>query len=525
MISRFIRWIAAGILVVASSLACASDAAAWVLKASAPGMVTVSGQLAEAGLQRGLPRGLPNIGDLRLRLPDGSDIPASAIARSAGPGQDVWLALCLDHSGSMSSAFRDLQDGLAAAVRGALSSPDARLRIQTMAFASEVRRVGGFSGNPEELAVLVAALPGETARDGRTRLYDAIAAALADLRSAPAAATRRLLVVSDGKDEGSTAVPDDIARDAAALAVPLDAIAYGALAPDASAPLRALAQASHGQFVLARNPAELTLAMQNLLGWPAPAQVDVVFRYAPAQGQTLAGSATLVHAPAGRAPAEYPVRLDSPISAPMEPGSAGFAPEAVAAALAAAALAVIGCLVLWKGRGKRDVDTSGTAEPTEPPDTAAAASGDASGRRRRNTVVAGSFAPPDVGRPSAYLLCTDGQLQGQRLPIEQALVRLGAGPANELVLGGDEHVSREHASIRHDAGNLYLQDLHSANGTYLNDQRLGGSAMTLLPGDRIRLGRTTLLVQAADTRQAATGQPQRAGRQPTLVRTREDSQR
>jgi pSer/pThr/pTyr-binding forkhead associated (FHA) protein len=44
---------------------------------------------------------------------------------------------------------------------------------------------------------------------------------------------------------------------------------------------------------------------------------------------------------------------------------------------------------------------------------------------------------------------------------------------------------------------LFLQDLHSGNGTFLNDERLVESAMPLAPGDRIRLGRTTLELQAS----------------------------
>ncbi|MCC2959343.1 FHA domain-containing protein [Massilia sp. IC2-278] len=520
---RIVRWLAAGILSIASALTCASAVASLgtlVLRQSAPGVVIVSGQLA------GAPP--PRAGDLRLLLPDGTEVAASELSTGAGPGPEVWLALCLDHSGSMSSSINDLKDGLAAAVHSALSGPDARLRIQTVAFASEVQPVGDFSANADEIVTLIDALPAETARDGRTRLYDALATALANLKEAPAAASRHLLVVSDGKDEGSAATPEDIARDAAALGVPLDTIAYGALAPGASAALRSLAQASSGQFVLAGNPAELTLAIQGLLQQPPSARVDMVFRYPPAPDRPAVGSAALIHAAPGAAPARYPVRLVSAIAAPMKDAAAGPVPELVAVAVAATALAVIGCVVLWKRRGKTDADTGAdTDADTVDAPAAAPREPDAGmpGRSRRNTVVGGSFAAPEAGRPSALLLCMNGLLQGQRLPIEHANVRLGASPANELVLSGDEFVSREHASIRYDAGHLYLQDLDSANGTYLNGQRVGSSAMPLAPGDQIRLGRTTLQLQPADSRLAGSAQPPSSGRQPTLVRSREDSQR
>jgi pSer/pThr/pTyr-binding forkhead associated (FHA) protein len=112
-------------------------------------------------------------------------------------------------------------------------------------------------------------------------------------------------------------------------------------------------------------------------------------------------------------------------------------------------------------------------------------------------VISPWFSPPSQGQPVAWLLCTNGKQQGYRYPIEQALVRIGAGAGNDIVLNDDEYISRAHASIRYDVSNLFLQDLHSGNGTFLNDERLVESAMPLAPGDRIRLGRTTLELQAS----------------------------
>ena len=60
----------------------------------------------------------------------------------------------------------------------------------------------------------------------------------------------------------------------------------------------------------------------------------------------------------------------------------------------------------------------------------------------------------------------------------------------------DEEVSRRHARVSADAsGDLTVEDLGSANGTWVNEERVTGS-QGLSEGDRVRIGNTTLLVGA-----------------------------
>jgi pSer/pThr/pTyr-binding forkhead associated (FHA) protein len=52
------------------------------------------------------------------------------------------------------------------------------------------------------------------------------------------------------------------------------------------------------------------------------------------------------------------------------------------------------------------------------------------------------------------------------------------------------YVSRQHARILADAGGYFVEDLGSANGTFLNDRRLPGGVPTRLRnGDRVRIGK------------------------------------
>ncbi len=55
------------------------------------------------------------------------------------------------------------------------------------------------------------------------------------------------------------------------------------------------------------------------------------------------------------------------------------------------------------------------------------------------------------------------------------------------------YVSRHHARIVADAGGYFLEDLGSANGTFLNDRRLPHGVPTRMRnGDRVRIGKVQL---------------------------------
>jgi hypothetical protein len=63
---------------------------------------------------------------------------------------------------------------------------------------------------------------------------------------------------------------------------------------------------------------------------------------------------------------------------------------------------------------------------------------------------------------------------------------LGRGEQAEIRLE-DPFASSRHAQILRQGGVMVLEDLGSTNGTYLNEEVLGGPA-PLHPGDRVRIG-------------------------------------
>ena len=79
-----------------------------------------------------------------------------------------------------------------------------------------------------------------------------------------------------------------------------------------------------------------------------------------------------------------------------------------------------------------------------------------------------------------------GSYGGQRVPIPAQGLRIGRLHGLELVLD-EQGVSRQHANLALHQGALWIQDLGSRNGVFVNDRRIQGWQQ-LQPGDRIRIG-------------------------------------
>jgi len=84
---------------------------------------------------------------------------------------------------------------------------------------------------------------------------------------------------------------------------------------------------------------------------------------------------------------------------------------------------------------------------------------------------------------------------GRRIPLTETRTTIGRQAGNPVVLA-DSLISRQHAAIVYQAGAYAIQDLGSANGTYVNDRRVAGTQV-LHDGDAIRIGNTTIDVRLA----------------------------
>jgi pSer/pThr/pTyr-binding forkhead associated (FHA) protein len=72
-------------------------------------------------------------------------------------------------------------------------------------------------------------------------------------------------------------------------------------------------------------------------------------------------------------------------------------------------------------------------------------------------------------------------------------VKIGRAATNHVSLADDSYVSQLHARLFRRDGSLFIEDLGSTNGTFLNRKKLTGP-VSLRRGDRIQIGRTVMEV-------------------------------
>jgi pSer/pThr/pTyr-binding forkhead associated (FHA) protein len=80
---------------------------------------------------------------------------------------------------------------------------------------------------------------------------------------------------------------------------------------------------------------------------------------------------------------------------------------------------------------------------------------------------------------------------GKRYPVALPMCRVGRDPQNDIIITGDNGVSRNQFVITHEGGYFYLMDLGSKNGTLLNN-RTTNDRTPLQDGDLIQLGQLRL---------------------------------
>jgi pSer/pThr/pTyr-binding forkhead associated (FHA) protein len=106
----------------------------------------------------------------------------------------------------------------------------------------------------------------------------------------------------------------------------------------------------------------------------------------------------------------------------------------------------------------------------------------------------------------------EGSEAGRQLPLD-SVVDIGREPSLPLHLDQDTQVSRRHARIAQQGGQVVVEDLGSTNGTYVNDQPIS-APRTLNPGDKVRIGLTVLELR---TRQQVAARPSAVQVRPQLT--------
>lgn len=103
--------------------------------------------------------------------------------------------------------------------------------------------------------------------------------------------------------------------------------------------------------------------------------------------------------------------------------------------------------------------------------------------------------PPARGRDQSptRLVVVEGPLRGTSLPLTSSAILIGRAPSCTLVLD-DDYSSSRHARIFPSAGQWFVEDLGSTNGTFLGTTRVD-KPIPVPPGAHVRIGQSVVELQ------------------------------
>jgi FHA domain-containing protein len=125
--------------------------------------------------------------------------------------------------------------------------------------------------------------------------------------------------------------------------------------------------------------------------------------------------------------------------------------------------------------------------------------------RARAEVVTANPPRRQPGKPAPFLYSGDtpwgwleyrnGKFLGQELALKRSIISIGREEDNEVWLD-DDTISRYHAELAWDKGQLYVTDCDSLNGVLLNGRRIRASTL-VKPGDELGIGGHRFLLKYA----------------------------
>lgn len=431
----------------------------------------------------------------------GAPLAVSSVRPFADTGEGVAVIFLLDVSSSLG---RGEFDQLKAAVKAWAASARAPDRMALLAVGSGCRVVQDFTSDK---AAIAAKLDSLAPADDRTLLHQGLAKALELARRAdPGLPDRRAIVVlGDGKDEGSGLSDDDIVDRFRVDRTPVYAVGSSRL-PGAERRqrldvLHRFAAGSGGVYaeVDQKTPIAGTFAAMDA----AVRRVFVVEAIcADCKGdggvqrlqvrlsdgaRVLADGADVSAAPAPQQP-QQPARAK-----PWWERTPAWAPAAGGAALVA-----LGWLSAWLVRRRKRAEREEEARAEESRRRVDEAGGDdpppADGE-------GGGAAPPGRGSAASTagglqvrLAAIAGPHRGEsfRLALSDKAF-LGRSAGCEVPLPKDDLVSGRHCALERSGGKAVLYDLGSRNGTSLNGVPVKGRN-PLQHDDVVRLGQTEIRV-------------------------------
>ncbi len=435
-------------------------------------------------------RNLPIVGARKEQITlqeDGRIIPDFELASAETTGQKMNISILLDVSGSMKAEMK--LEAAKSALKAFFQELDPTTEISLITFADSATTLHPFGKTVENWDEVIRRV---SAEGTQTILYDAVYEGLKQL-AGQAPARKAIVLLTDGKDEGSVTTLEDVVRLVSDLGVPIFSIAFGSDADQRV--LSRLARISGGISLTATDPADL-IYLYSLISQQLASQYAVTYMTSqyPGTGRHI----VMITYQSGEIEAWGTRDFEIPAGTPIRPFRRAqpllVSLSGPLASTAAVALLLIASLFVLKSFRKTKKVCPQCGNELAPEQTECQFCAKKTAPAPTSSSL--PWAEPGINRTLVIrrekermaVLKIVGAVKGtQEYLLQLPRTLVGSSQDCDLSLQEEGFVP-EHFVIRKEDGTYILQDLGSETGTLLNNERVQGK-VNLKNGDRIRVGK------------------------------------
>lgn len=428
-------------------------------------------------------------------VPGPVDFTVESMLRS---GEPIAVVLAIDTSGSMKGqAMEHAREAALKFVEG-LGDNDLAAVID---FNDKEHIISEFTSDKGSIS---RAIEGLDVAGTKTALYDAIYKAL-EMSSRPGLPFRKVIIVlSDGKDEGSVLTIDDGITKARDASIPIYTVGLG---PNVDRkPLMRTSRLTGGESLFAPTSSDL-IALYDAISEQLKNQYILTYNTTTILNDGLQHNLEL-SVSIGDSIFKNDRTFVSPSFAPptATPTAWNWTWFWIAVAGLVVLIVILIIVIVTQRRKSR---SRGAGEGEYSPDsdymdesmtvTGPAAGEAEEGRRTMRGAVAGGAYPADktvIMKAEEFLTAwieiTKGPDKGKSFNLEEERTKIGRTGANNVSLS-DDTISREHAVIDNEDGKYRVTDLASTNGTFVDGKKV--STRVVKDGDKIGFGDTEAIIR------------------------------
>lgn len=392
---------------------------------------------------------------------------------------DTYIALCIDASKSLSKKnFLKLKK---IALNIIKKSTD-KYRFIVYKFNDEVVTLSTFSN---DIATATEAIESIQQHGKRTKLYNCLFTATEEI--AIQKGGKSIILLTDGKDEGSFMLPDDVVTNAREHAIPVYTIVPQRCSKAAA--VRRLSKITKGKLFVAAAGVEdavIDVLQTRMLPDTIPFEImfktkkhdeaihhiEVQFKYRSIQDNDTG------YAQYSLPENTYTIHTDLPV-------------VVMAGIVVLLVMALVIVILVFINKWKYIVELVSMQRIPQPVQRYYSVLYEKDEAVKKDTDTLLLATSPDFSYTNAWLVEKSGPETGKKFPLIWEEVTIGRDKENTIVIN-DDAVSLKHAKIKKVGNTYYLFDLASDNGTFLNNKKLL-RPKPLSDWDEIQIGRTAIL--------------------------------